>query len=189
MPDAKRKEGLVDRRIEKSRAAFRKALEELAAQKDFEKITVSEICDRANMSRPAFYDNYRSKQALLHDVMLRQLEGFARAGETSCAPFFEEALRVVRNSPVLQRNVAARSVGGELMAALDNLFIRYVGYMVERNGWRQRDSRIPAEAALVYVARGLGGVMELWMRGGCAEKEKDVAQAMARLVEGTYQTA
>ena len=75
------------------------------------------------------------------------------------------------------------------MAALDNLFIRYVGYMVERNGWRQRDSRIPAEAALVYVSRGLGGVMELWMRGGCAEKEKDVAQAMARLVEGAYQTA
>ncbi len=61
--------------------------------------------------------------------------------------------------------------------------------MVEHHGWRQRDSRVPAEAALVYVARGLGGVMDLWVRGGCAEKERDVARAMARLVEGTYQTA
>lgn len=179
----------MDRRIQKSRAAFRRALEELSAEKPFEKITVSEICARADMSRPAFYDNYRDKQALLHDVMLRSLEGFARASETSPAAFFEEALRVARGSAVLRRNIAARSVGGELMAALDNLFIRYLGYMVEHHGWRQRDSRVPAEAALVYVARGLGGIMDLWVRGGCAEKERDVARAMARLVEGAYQTA
>lgn len=179
----------MDRRIQKSRAAFRRALEELSAEKPFEKITVSEICARADMSRPAFYDNYRDKQALLHDVMLRSLEGFAQTSETSPAAFFEETLRVARDSAVLRRNIAARSVGGELMAALDNLFIRYLGYMIEHHGWRQRDSRIPAEAALVYAARGLGGVMDLWVRGGCAEKERDVARAMARLVEGTYQTA
>lgn len=175
--------------MQKSRAAFRDALEQLSEEKSFEKITVSEICERANMSRPAFYDNYRDKQALLHDVILRHLEGFAQADETSPAPFFAETLSVVRGSGVLRRNIATKSVGGELMAALDNLFIRYVGYMVERRGWRQRDMRIPPEAALVYVARGLGGVVDLWVRGGCAEKERDVARAMARLVEGAYQTA
>ena len=79
----------MDRRIQKSRAAFRRALEELSAEKPFEKITVSEICARADMSRPAFYDNYRDKQALLHDVMLRSLEGFAwasvlRGGAARC---------------------------------------------------------------------------------------------------------
>lgn len=179
----------MDKRIQKSRAAFRRALEQLAEEKSFDKITVSEICERADMSRPAFYDNYRDKQALLHDVMLHHLEGFAQADEASPVPFFTEALAVVRGSEVLRRNIATKSVGGELMAALDNLFIRYVGYMVERRGWRQRDTRIPSEAALVYVARGLGGIVDLWVRGGCAEKERDVAHAMARLVEGAYQTA
>ena len=47
----------MDMRVVKTRRAIRNALIELAEEKDVEKITVKELCERAEISKPAFYSH------------------------------------------------------------------------------------------------------------------------------------
>lgn len=57
----------MDRRILKTKKALKEALRQLLAQKPFEKITVTEICDEANTGRLTFYKYYTDKNSLLED--------------------------------------------------------------------------------------------------------------------------
>jgi len=57
-----------DKRIRKSKNALKKALFEEIIKKDFNKITVSELCKSANVNRSTFYSNYEDLQALLSDI-------------------------------------------------------------------------------------------------------------------------
>ncbi len=55
----------TDRRIQRTRQLMREALISLILEKGFEKITVQNIIDRANVGRSTFYDHFQDKQDLL----------------------------------------------------------------------------------------------------------------------------
>lgn len=59
---AKQKE---DRRIQRTKQIMREALIELMLEKSYEKITIQEIIDRANVGRATFYNHYQDKDDLL----------------------------------------------------------------------------------------------------------------------------
>lgn len=54
-----------DRRVRRTRRALHEALIELVLEKGYERITVREILDRADVVRSTFYAHYRDKDALL----------------------------------------------------------------------------------------------------------------------------
>ncbi|MMZ59578.1 DNA-binding transcriptional regulator EnvR [compost metagenome] len=55
----------MDRRIKKNQAAITKAFIDLLAEKDFEKITINEIAERADVNRGTVYSHYMDKYDLL----------------------------------------------------------------------------------------------------------------------------
>lgn len=55
----------IDRRSERSRRLLHSALMELMREKRYDKITVQDIIDRANVGRSTFYTHYRDKEDLL----------------------------------------------------------------------------------------------------------------------------
>ena len=66
-----------DRRVRRTRAALRDAFLALVSEKGYEKITIQDILDRADVGRSTFYVHYRDKEALLialFDAMRDQLE-------------------------------------------------------------------------------------------------------------------
>ena len=58
----------MDKRIKKTRRNLKNALTELLQEKAFEKITVTEICERADTSRITFYTHYSDKYDLLENL-------------------------------------------------------------------------------------------------------------------------
>ena len=54
-----------DRRIQRTQQIIREALVELMLEKSYEKITVQNIIDRANVGRATFYNHYQDKDDLL----------------------------------------------------------------------------------------------------------------------------
>src|ERR1700741_782405 len=54
-----------DRRVRRTRAALRDAFLALVSEKGYEKITIQDILDRADVGRSTFYVHYRAKEALL----------------------------------------------------------------------------------------------------------------------------
>lgn len=55
----------LDRRVERTRQLLRDALVSLILEKGYQKITVQDIIDRANVGRSTFYSHFRDKQDLL----------------------------------------------------------------------------------------------------------------------------
>ena len=55
----------TDRRVERTRHLLRDALVSLILEKGYQKITVQDIIDRANIGRSTFYSHYRDKEDLL----------------------------------------------------------------------------------------------------------------------------
>ena len=67
----------TDRRVKRTRQSIRNALIELMLEKPYEKITIQEIIDRANVGRATFYNHYQDKD----DLLLRGVAEFARRPE------------------------------------------------------------------------------------------------------------
>jgi hypothetical protein len=62
-----KKEAVVDRRIQKTKRALTEALINLILEKGYEKVTIQNIIDRADVGRSTFYIHYESKEQLLLD--------------------------------------------------------------------------------------------------------------------------
>jgi AcrR family transcriptional regulator len=58
-------EAVTDRRVRRTRELLRGALLSLIMEKGYERITVQDILDRADVGRSTFYAHYRDKEALL----------------------------------------------------------------------------------------------------------------------------
>lgn len=56
---------LQDRRVQRTRQLLRDALVSLILEKGYQKITVQDIIDRANIGRSTFYSHYHDKEDLL----------------------------------------------------------------------------------------------------------------------------
>src|SRR6266699_2193230 len=54
----------IDRRISRTRMMLQHALNSLIQKKDYEAITIKDICDAANVGRSTFYAHYTSKDDL-----------------------------------------------------------------------------------------------------------------------------
>lgn len=72
----------VDRRIKKNQEAIMNALIHLMAEKDFGKITINEIAERADVNRGTIYSHYMDKYHLLDKCIEAHLETLIE----SCMP-------------------------------------------------------------------------------------------------------
>ena len=59
------KKGKPDRRVQRTRQLLRDALVTLILEKGYQKITVQDLIDRANVGRSTFYSHFRDKEDLL----------------------------------------------------------------------------------------------------------------------------
>src|SRR5450432_1756005 len=86
--------GIVDPRVRRTRLMLQDALDKLLLEKDFEKISIQDITDKATLHRATFYDHYPDKFALLECMVATRFgELLARRGVSfgSCA----DALRAL----------------------------------------------------------------------------------------------
>lgn len=59
---------MEDKRILKTKRSLKKTMTEMLDREDFEHISITELCRRAEVSRITFYSHYSDKYALLDDI-------------------------------------------------------------------------------------------------------------------------
>lgn len=65
---------MEDRRITRTKRSLKAAMTEMLASEDFEHISITELCRRADISRITFYSHYNDKYALLDDIFEDMLQ-------------------------------------------------------------------------------------------------------------------
>ena len=169
-----------NRRVKYTKMVLRTSLLELMETRPINKITVKEICARADVNRGTFYAHYSDPYDLLSQIE----QELYKAIEQS----FEKSSTEKPTSTLLGDIFAAIAEQGDLCKILfsefgDKEFIQKIVYMAHDRSmkeWRVKEG--PAwwpEALYAFSAHGIGGVIENWVKTGMQESP----QEMATLVE------
>ena len=144
------------------------ALLQLVDEKPFDKITVQEILERANVGRTTFYTHFESKEDLFissHEQIIRDISRsfFSEAGNLRVEPSPELIL-------FLQLNQQNRDTyfylvggsGGEILRLLKDRIAQHLAKQLH-DFFREDQSSIPFDVLCQHVAGSVVSVISWWM--------------------------
>jgi AcrR family transcriptional regulator len=168
-PSAAQRTSVPDRRVRRTRKQLHGAFLELVIEKGYEKTTIQDILDRADVGRSTFYVHYRDKEALLQasfDAMAEQLEHELDAMATTdsidvtvpAALLFEHAYRNKR---------VYRALCGHQGGALVQRHLRRLIGDVLRKRLRLQPTRsvpdVPSDVAAEFYTSAALGLLVWWI--------------------------
>jgi AcrR family transcriptional regulator len=181
----------IDRRISRTRMLLQHALNSLILKKDYEAITVQDICDAANVGRSTFYAHYTSKDDLkrkgfekLHKELVdRQKEVLATAAHDKhrslgfSLGMFEHARDHLENYRAL---VGGR--GGDIsLGTIRKILSNLVSDELANAGAKKSADVIPRELVVQYIVGAYMAVLTWWLDGGAKLPPKRVDAMFRRL--------
>lgn len=148
----------------------------------FEKITIRVLSEKAGISRTAFYNHYRTKEALVTDYWYDQMEVLQHQ--------IDDVWRGRTEREICQIFCDFWRKNGEiLLAMIRHGKCTFARYSIQRSVFRVVDyqlQRLPSSEAQDRLALILGGLtQELlgWWQSGFAETNDRVAQRMRNFID------
>lgn len=174
-----REEGKADRRSARTRRQLREALLELVVEKDYDKITIQEIVDRADVGRTTFYAHFQTKDELLVGAA-RDSGGarheFLRTGDVLDVSSLFEHLREnfhlfepLKNTDGWR--VAKQSFCGQLEA-------RWSGLLDQLDADLEPSER---DTVVQFLTGGLWTLMVWWLEQGMPLSSQEMSQRFETL--------
>lgn len=151
---AKTKTPRVDRRVERSQRTLHEALLEIAHERDWDAITILDVCERANVGRSTFYAHFADKEELLVSGFPRlhdELRAHAAAAGGRPLAFVEPLLEHARGHWYLVRLVA----GDRSSTLVHRRFVEVVGALLGE----EVGPRVPSGPRRDATLRALGGAL------------------------------
>ena len=178
-----------DPRIIRSKAAIQQALlNQIAIGRDFESLTVSEIAERASLTRKTFYARFGSLGQVVESVIIERFSDIAsRIDDTMLR------IPMTNNSGsmlVFRAYEAQREILAPLIRHCPTaLFIKPVGFVVSnllRRTIAINDLQPMNEADEAYlvavIASTIHGVLSVWVERGFSESPEQVAVFLDNLL-------
>jgi AcrR family transcriptional regulator len=179
----------VDPRAERSCEWMRGALLALMKEKDYQKITVSEITDRAGLSRPTFYLHYKSKdEVLIENVMITFEEIMSEFSENIRKANVDRpgALAMTRLFTKIRQNADVLHILFEIGAEKllhRHLFDGYLIYLKDLDH-RYKVETLPEvrQISAHYLAGSTLGMIFPWLHGDIAFTPEQMGDYMSQVV-------
>lgn len=181
----------LDKRVVRTRRLLAEAILDLAQEKDLDTISVTDITERAEVSRVTFYDHYRDRDDLLIAALgdtLDEITGVARSAvETSAST--EKSLESVR---MLFRHIHSRielyrrMLGPQGSARFADALRRSIASALEVTLVHPAAlSEVPHEVFVDYVAGALIGAIHGYLSADPTPAPDEAARAVWTI----YQTS
>lgn len=180
----------ADRRVRRTRELLRNAFVSLVHEKGYDRVTVQDILDRADVGRSTFYAHYRDKEDLLrsgfedvHAALAAEKEAAERqTGEGT--PFLEPLVAVFRHVERYRESWGPDPGKGNhqvivsiLQEGIDDLVRAHF-----RSQFPDADLDRPEPAAAMrFVASACMGVLVWWLDDDVAWSAEEVHAAFRRM--------
>jgi AcrR family transcriptional regulator len=187
-----------DRRVRRTRRALQEALRELMLQKGYDRITVQDILDRADIGRATFYAHFADKDALLmseFEAMRESLRGHLAAHlhdqeqASSNGRHRDDGLRVA--SAVFEHvagrqgeyRALVRSRSGGIILKLAHQELRSLvqEHFNEATARGRAKPVVPGEVTAQYVAGALLALLIWWLDGDVPYTAEEMGRMFALL--------
>lgn len=173
------------RRVRYTKQALKDSLLELLKEKPISKVTVSAICEKADINRSSFYLHYRDAYDLMERIeqeLLREVDD-ALADTSLAMPNNDMVVRIFRTiyqnrelcsilfGPNGDRDFLARIISGQKERILDAWRHLIPGY----------DDR-GLHYLYQYITFGAVGVVEMWVLDGYREQPESIARFLGTII-------
>lgn len=182
-------QGHEDLRVVKTIEGIKAAFEELICEKDYEKITVKELCDKARINKKTFYHYYETLDYLLAEMQAELSAGFLERIKDYNLPedldkvnreFFLYSAEQGQAYERITCSVAYHSIRDEMVADTND------------KGWSgskkyQRLSDFEKKLLMDYINNCSLSAYRLWIEGGKSVPLEEVIETNNRLQIGGIQ--
>ena len=174
----------TDRRVKYTQKVLKESLLEILKERPIERVTVKEICDRADINRSTFYVHYGSPQELFDSIKLdlfRQIKEKKR-DYSDIKSYMNEICDIIYENRELFV-VMIRAGHIETMFALSDLWKDDFMENARRIGLSQ--DRM--DAAFLYITCGAFAVMITWVLGVQKMTRDEVTDEVIKLTLGALE--
>ncbi len=178
----------TDRRAVRTRKALANAPAELLTQKELHRITVQEICDKADLNRGTLYRHYLDVYDLYEKTEKEIITAFAlllpELGESPADEFFGKIISYISANRSIFGMVFSPNTTGQLRAELCGII---KGVFEQKQPEKDSNSLNETELELMcsYRAQGCIAVISDWVNGGFKEPEELIVNIISRLYSNT----
>lgn len=175
----------MDRRIKYTKKIIKDTFLELVENKDISKITVSEICDIADINRATFYRYYLNVYDLLDKIeadFVNELKDVSDKNDkdsNSVSSFVNVLLNVfVDNKKLVKLLFDSKSTTHLLQDILE------IAYIKCRNKWENDLPNLKEddiEYASLFIFNGALGVINFWVKNNFDKDPLDVSKIIEQL--------
>jgi len=170
-----------DRRVRRTRHRLKEALLQLIEERSYDRITVADITDHADVGRSTFYSHFDSKEELLFDGFEAGLRALAAPGSVGGAGF-RFSLPLLRHIGS-QRRFALATLGRSANPAIQQTITRILGEIVRLELERASPSPGPTGEAEVHgIVGAFRGLVTWWLTSGSRMSPEALDQVFQRLV-------
>ncbi len=172
------REGVRDRRADRTRAAVVAAFDELMLQRGYGRVTVRDVIERAQIGRSTFYEHFDNKLDVLEDSMAPVLAALADA---VAGPRGDERLRVIVDHFRSNRELAIGMLRGAARPLVTRLLARLIEERLKSRGAR---TVVPFILTATALAGAQLALLEAWLSGAASSSPDAVARALAEMTRG-----
>ncbi len=174
-----------------------KALLQLLEKKDFEYITVKEICALAGVNRSTFYLHYETISDLLSECISRVMEQFC----SSITETPENFMETVRNAPLEQlylitpkyllpylsyvqshKAIFKLFLSKPNVFGADKIYHDFIGPVLNQILERHNIPVDNRKYILSFCVEGLMGIVKRWLMLDCSDSAETIANIMMMLI-------
>ena len=161
------KERPPDRRVRRTKQRLNDALESLIIEKGYDKITVQDLIDRADVGRSTFYAHYETKDDLLvswtqlaDDMELHMAQGQTDAG--SAMPSLALFRHLGEHHHLYKAMLGSRGID-IVTEMVHGVLLRHATSGLERRPDASDQTTIPIEVRAGFLASSLLALLTWWL--------------------------
>lgn len=178
-----------DGRVKYTKMRIRSALYELLKEIDYEKITVTAICKRAEINRATFYKHYLDVADLvdqLQEETINELsEQLQNAIDNNSEIFIVDMLKFLKHE--MSNNVGIKlfsiSTASTFTSKISTLIYTKFSTFLEPE--IPSNSGYSKDLVFAYIAGGCAGIIDYWAKSGYKENEEAIAAKLTTLASST----
>ena len=181
----------TDLRTRYTRQVITDAFLQLLRQKPVERITVKEVCALAQINPSTFYRQYKDCFDLMEQLEQRGLELLEELLQATqaqgTAATMTSLLCALRDNDSLLGIMARQNQDERFLYAMVGRCFRYMNTRQENMAIAANETQQNMRNA--FLAAGVGGIIQYWLRSGMQTEPGQVAAVTAALCEGAAMTA
>jgi AcrR family transcriptional regulator len=177
----------MDRRIEKSRQAIMDAFTKLMLEKDFEKITINEIAELANVNRGTVYSHYIDIFDLLNQCienhinkLFENCQSKGNATNISCKDSLGRTFTYLEQHALFYSKMLTSKSATTFRNRLHALMVKSVEEQLALSGLTKD---VNQEIMVQYFASATIGVIEWWVTHSMPYPAEYMAEQLLSLME------